>query len=76
VDQIPTPATVGELSILVMTKLDSIEKQLDGLPAKVQELQFEVKTIKQRSVDRRQLVMTWIGIAAGFAAGVAGVVIK
>lgn len=75
-DQIPTPATVGELSILVMTKLDSIEKQLDGLPAKVQELQFEVKTIKQRSVDRRQLVMTWIGIAAGFAAGVAGVVIK
>ena len=75
-DQIPTPTTVGELSILVMTKLDSIEKQLDGLPAQVQELQFEVKNIKQRSVDRRAVLYTWVGIAATFAAGIAGVVIK
>ena len=75
-DQIPTPATVGELSILVMTKLDSIEKQLDGLPAKVQALEYELNAIKQRTVDRRVLVFTWLGMAATVAAGVAGVVVR
>jgi len=76
VDQIPTPTTVGELAILMMTKLENIEKQLDGLPSQVQELQYEVKTLKQRAVDRRQLMFTWLGMAATFAAGVAGVIIR
>jgi hypothetical protein len=76
VAEIPTPTTIGELAILVTTKLENIEKQLDGLPAQVQELQYEVKTLKQRAVDRRQLMFTWLGMAATFAAGVAGVVIK
>jgi len=76
VDQIPTPTTVGELSILMMTKLESIEKQLDGLPARVQALEYEFKALKQRTIDRRALVITWLGMAATLAAGVAGVVIR
>lgn len=60
----------------MMSELSYIKTQLDGLPAKVQELQFEVKTLKQRSVDRRALVITWLGMAATLAAGVAGVVIR
>jgi hypothetical protein len=59
-----------------MTKLDSIEKQLDGLPSKVQALEYELNTIKQRSVDRRALMFTWLGMAATLAAGIAGVVVR
>lgn len=75
-DPIPTPTTVGELSILVMTKLDSIEKQLDGLPSRVQALEYELAAVRQRSIDRRALLFTWLGMAATLAAGIAGVVIR
>jgi hypothetical protein len=76
VADIPTPATIGELAILVTTKLDNIEKQLDGLPSKVQALEYEVLALKQRGVDRRAIWFTWLGMAATLAAGVAGVVIR
>ena len=75
-DSTPTPATIGELAIFVATKFETLEKQVDGLPAKVQALEYEVKDLKQRAVDRRVLIFTWLGMAATVAAGVAGVIIK
>ena len=75
-DSTPTPATIGELAIFVATKFETLEKQVDGLPAKVQALEYEVRDIKQSRIDRRQLWGLWLGMAATLAAGVAGVVIK
>lgn len=75
-DLTPTPTTIGELAIYVGTRFEAIEKQLDGLPSRVQALEFEVKDIKQSRIDRRQLWGLWLGMAATLAAGVAGVVIK
>lgn len=75
-DSTPTPTTIGELAIFVATKFDNLEKQVDGLPAKVQALEYEVRDIKQSRIDRRQLWGLWLGMAATLAAGVAGVVIK
>jgi hypothetical protein len=60
----------------MMSELSYIKTQLDGLPARVQALEYEVQNVKQRSVDRRVLVFTWLGMAATVAAGIAGVVIR
>ena len=76
-DQIPTPATIGELAIYFGTKFESMEKRLegfDGLPSRVQALEFDVQYIKQRNQDRRMLWFTILGWFVAIGAAVAGVI--
>jgi hypothetical protein len=54
-----------------------MEKRLegfDGLPSRVQALEFDVQYIKQRNQDRRMLWFTILGWFVAIGAAVAGVI--
>ena len=73
-DSTPTPTTIGELAIFVATKLEFLEKQLEGLPSRVQALESDVQYIKQKSMDRKMLWFTILGWFVAIGAAVAGVI--
>jgi hypothetical protein len=82
----PTPTTVGELAILVVSLQTSMNEQfqrinshlekLDGLPLKVQALEFEVEAIKRDALDRKYIWFTALGWAVAIGAAVAGVIFR
>jgi hypothetical protein len=74
-DSTPTPTTIGELAIYMGTKLEFIEKQLEGLPSRVQALEADVQYIKQKSMDRRLVWFTILGWIVAIGAAIAGVII-
>lgn len=82
----PTPTTVGELAILVVSMQHSMDEsfsrvnqhleKLDGLPLKVQALEFKVEQIERTSINRKLVWITALGWLIAVAGTVAGVVFR
>jgi hypothetical protein len=75
-DSTPTPTTIGELAIYMGTKLEFIEKQLDGLPSRVQALEAKVENQEKRSLDRRAMWISVSSLAVAIAAIIVGALFR
>jgi hypothetical protein len=75
-DSTPTPGTIGELAIYMGTKLEFIEKQLDGLPSRVQALEAKVENQEKRSLDRRAMWISVSSLAVAIAAIIVGALFR
>lgn len=82
----PSPTTVGELAIYLTAIKGSMDREfagitahlekLDGLPMKVQAIEYKVEMLEQRSIDRRLVAWTVVGWLIAIAGLIAGVVVR